>query len=101
MFILLNLSLWNHYLFSFLILGYSVQDLLFALSVIDNYIQNINKVQSSCHIMSSRRKAREHHMKEALKDMIPPQDPLSTLIKGERDVEDLMENAIKKVKEKK
>jgi hypothetical protein len=51
--------------------------------------------------MSSRRKAREHHMKEALKDMIPPQDPLSTLIKGERDVEDLMENAIKKVKEKK
>lgn len=40
-------------------------------------------------------------MKEALKDMIPPQDPLSTLIKGERDVEDLMENAIKKIKEEK
>ncbi|MGC1122689.1 MAG: hypothetical protein WBA22_16525 [Candidatus Methanofastidiosia archaeon] len=50
--------------------------------------------------MSPKRKAREHHIREALKDMIPPQDPLSTLIKGERDLEDLLENAIKKGKEK-
>ncbi|MBU6996270.1 MAG: hypothetical protein HXS41_00310 [Theionarchaea archaeon] len=51
--------------------------------------------------MSSRRKAREHHAKEALKDMIPPQDPLSNLIEGERDVDELFENATKKMKKDK
>ncbi|MBU7036981.1 MAG: hypothetical protein HXS52_03545 [Theionarchaea archaeon] len=50
--------------------------------------------------MSSRKKARDHYIREALKDMIPPQDPLSALTKGERDTDDLLENAIKKVKEK-
>ena len=50
--------------------------------------------------MSSRKKARKHQIKEALKDMIPPQDPLSTLMKGERDIEELLEDATKKMKEK-
>ncbi|MBU7011356.1 MAG: hypothetical protein HXS46_11765 [Theionarchaea archaeon] len=46
--------------------------------------------------MVSRKKARESHTKEALKDMIPPQDLLSKLTKGERDLDDLLNDSIKK-----
>lgn len=63
--------------------------------------QNIHKVGNIWHNMSSRKKAREHYRREALKDMIPPQDPLSKLIKGERDADELLENATKKMKEEK
>lgn len=43
-----------------------------------------------------RKKAREAHVKDALKDMIP-EDPLSRM-KGEKDLEDLLDNAIKRIK---
>lgn len=46
--------------------------------------------------MCSRKKARETHAKEALRDMIPPQDPLSELMKGERDVDELLDDSTKK-----
>ncbi len=49
----------------------------------------------------TRKKARETHAKRALEDMIPPQDPLSELMKGERDLEDLLEDATKKAKPRK
>jgi hypothetical protein len=44
---------------------------------------------------SIRKKAKERHAEEALKDMIPPQDPVSGLLKGKRDVEDLFRDSIK------
>ena len=50
--------------------------------------------------MFSQKKARETHAKEALKDMIPPQDPLSKLERGERDLEELIDDSVKKLKKK-
>lgn len=47
--------------------------------------------------MFLRKKARDAHAREALKDMTP-QDPLSTLTKGERDLDELLGNATKKIK---
>lgn len=47
-------------------------------------------------MFSDGKKAREAHVKDALKDMIP-EDPLSRVTKGEKDIEDLLDNAIKKV----
>ncbi len=49
-------------------------------------------------MFSNRKKARETHAKKALEDMIPPQDPISELIRGERDLDELLENSTKKVK---
>jgi hypothetical protein len=42
------------------------------------------------------KKARETRAKEALKDMIPPQDVVSSLIKGERDLDELVNDSVKK-----
>ena len=42
------------------------------------------------------KKARETYAKEALKDMIPPQDSVSSLIKGERDLDELVNDSVKK-----
>ena len=50
--------------------------------------------------MFPRKKARETHAKKALEDMIPPQDPLTELTRGERDVNDLFDDSTKKLKEK-
>ena len=46
---------------------------------------------------SERKRARETHLKDALKDMLP-EDPLSRLTRGEKDVEDLLDKAIKRIK---
>jgi len=46
---------------------------------------------------SIRKKAKETHEKNALKDMIPPQGPLSDLMEGSRDINDLLKDSIKKV----
>lgn len=48
--------------------------------------------------MVPRKKARETHAKEALKDMVP-QNPLENLTK-ERTLDDLIDDATKKIKEK-
>ena len=48
--------------------------------------------------MFSRKKARETQAEEALKDMIPPQDPVSLLTKGKRDLDDLLDDSTKKMK---
>jgi hypothetical protein len=45
-----------------------------------------------------RKKAREAYAKKALKDMIPPQDSLSALTEGERDLDDLLDDSTKKAK---
>ena len=50
---------------------------------------------------SIRKKARKKYVEEALKDMIPPQDPLSGLLKGNRDQEDPLKDSIKQGKKKK
>lgn len=49
-------------------------------------------------MFGTRKKARETHAKKALEDMIPPQDPLSDLTKGERDLDSLLDDATKKAK---
>jgi hypothetical protein len=50
---------------------------------------------------SIRKKAKETHKKDALKDMIPPQGPFSDLMEGSRDIDELFRDSIKKVHEKK
>jgi len=49
--------------------------------------------------MVPRKKAREAHAKEALKDMVP-QNPLENLTKGDPTLDDLIDDATKKIKEK-
>lgn len=65
-------------------------------TVIETFI-NVKPQYTS---MLPRKKAHETHAKEALRDMIPPQDPLSNLMEGERDLDDLLNNSTKKVKKK-
>jgi hypothetical protein len=48
--------------------------------------------------MLFRKKAQKTHAEKALKDMIPPQDPLSSLMKGERDLDDLLHDSTKTMK---
>lgn len=43
-----------------------------------------------------RKKSLKTHIKDALKDMVP-QDPFSRLTKGEKDLDDLMDDAVKKM----
>ena len=59
------------------------------------------KIHKSSHVitvMFSRKKARETQAEEALKDMIPPQDSVSLLTKGKRDLDDLLDDSTKKMK---
>jgi hypothetical protein len=50
------------------------------------------------YMSPTRKKAQKTHAKKALKDMIPPQDSLSTLMEGERDLDDLIDDSTKKAK---
>ena len=60
--------------------------------------RNIHKSSHVITLMFSRKKARETQAEEALKDMIPPQDPVSLLTKGKRDLDDLLDDSTKKMK---
>ena len=60
--------------------------------------RNIHKSATQYKLMVPRKKAREAHAKEALKDMVP-QNPLENLTK-ERTLDDLIDDATKKIKEK-
>jgi hypothetical protein len=75
-----------------------VQEVLVGIAMLQSFDRNTMETFINCdfhtiHMVFNRKKAQKTHAKEALKDMIPPQDPVSALRKGERDLDELLDDS--------